>query len=240
MRPKTTARRPPRRPATLALVVAALASPARAFGPDDVALPFPRPERPFLLVDAERRFAPGAPASLRVQLHGGGPVRVALYRLHDPRRWTALPVAPDGLAVAGDASGRATEALLRGGGPLPRRDGAVELVRDQTITLAPPTAARRTGGDESAAYDSSESDEGVVETRWVRAGRWRDERVPLGALPEGLYLARVFAGPWAASALVAVSDLTLLVRRGDRRDTVAAATAEGVPLAGVEVVAGDG
>jgi len=233
-----------RRPLTVAFLVATLSPPVIAWGPTDLSLPFARPERPFLLVDAERRFVPGSPASLRVQLRGGGNVRVALFRLRDPEPWARRALAPDGLAIAGEAAGRACEALLRASGPLPRREGALELVRDESVTLARPVAARRTGGDESAAYDSSESDEGSVETRWVHAGRWADERVSLGALPEGLYLARVHAGPYAASALVSVSDLTLLVRRGDRHDTAVAATSEGAPVAGVEVSAdapsGDG
>jgi hypothetical protein len=230
-----------RRPRTLSLtlVVAALASPVRAHGPHDLALPLPRPARPFLLVDAERRFVPGAPASVRVQLRGGRPVRVALYRLDAPEPWTRLALAPDGLAVASDPTGRACERLLRARGPLPRREGSVTLLRDEAVTLATPAPTLRTGGDESAAFDSSDADEGTVETRWVRAGRWRDQRVALGVLPAGLYLARVYAGAYAASALVSVSDLTLLVRRGDLRDTVAVATADGAPLAGVAVTAGE-
>lgn len=223
------------RRAVLRWALLALSVPASTWGHDDVRLPFERPERPFLLVDAERRFVPGAPASVRVQLRGGGTVRVAVYRLRDPEPWARRAQEPDGIAVAGDAAGRACEALLRAHGPLPRRDGALELVRDESVTLAPPAAVRRTPGDETEAYDSSDSDEGSVETRWVHAGRWSDQRVPLGVLPEGLYLARVYAGAYAASALVSVSDLTLLVRRGDRHDTVATATADGAPLPGVEV-----
>ena len=225
------------RPLSAALLVATLASPVSAYGPTDLPLPFARPERPFLLVDPEHRFLPGAPASLRVQLRGGGSVRVALFRLRDPESWARRALAPDGLAVAAEPTGRACEALLRAAGPLPRRDGSLELVRDETVTLTASAATRRTGGDESAVYDSSDADEGTVETRWVHAGRWADQRVSLGALPEGLYLARIHAGAYAASALVSVSDLTLLVRRGDRHDTAVAASAEGAPLAGVEVSA---
>lgn len=217
----------------------ALSLPARAYDPHDVGLPFARPERPFLLVDAERRVVPGTPASVRVQLRGGGTVRVAVFRLRDPASWARRAQEPDGIAVAGDAVGRTCEGLVHAQGPLPRRDGAIELVRDESVTLATTAAARRTGGDETEAYDSSDSDEGSVETRWVHAGRWSDQRVSLGALPEGLYLVRVHAGAYAASALVSVSDLTLLVRRGDRHDTVLTATAQGVPLAGVEVSVGE-
>ena len=222
---------------TVALLVGTLSPPVGAYGPNDLPLPFARPERPFLLVDPEHRFLPGTPASLRVQLRGGGSLRVALFRLRDPETWARRALAPDGLAIAGEPTGRACEALLRAAGPLPRRDGSLELVRDETVTLTATAATRRTGGDESAVYDSSDSDEGTVETRWVHAGRWADQRVSLGALPEGLYLARLHAGAYAASALVSVSDLTLLVRRGDRHDTAVAASAEGAPLAGVEVSA---
>ena len=151
-------------------------------------------------------------------------MRVALFRLRDPEPWARRALAPDGLAIAGESAGRACEALLRAAGPLPRRDGSLELVRDETVTLTAAAATRRTGGDESAVYDSSDSDEGTVETRWVHAGRWADQRVSLGVLPEGLYLARVHAGAYAASALVSVSGLTLLVRRGDRHDTAVAAS----------------
>ncbi len=223
-----------RRPALLSALLV-LTTPARAWNPTDVGLPFNRPERPFLLVDAERRMLPGAPASVRVQLRGGGTVRVATFRLRDPEPWARRAQEPDGIAIAGDAVGHTCEALLRTQGPLPRRDGALELVRDESLTLTPPAAVRRTPGVETEAYDSSDSDEGSVETRWVHAGRWSDQRVSLGVLPEGLYLVRVHAGAYAASALVSVSDLTLLVRRGDRHDVVATATADGTPLPNVEV-----
>lgn len=223
-----------RRPALFSALLA-LTTPARAWAPTDVGLPFNRPERPFLLVDAERRMLPGAPASIRVQLRGGGTVRVATFRLRDPETWARRAQEPDGIAIAGDAAGHACEALLRAQGPLPRRDGALELVRDESVTLASPAAVRRTPGVETDAYDSSDADEGAVETRWVHAGRWSDQRVSLGVLPEGVYLVRVHAGAYAASALVSVSDLTLLVRRGDRHDVVATATADGAPLPAVEV-----
>ncbi|MEZ4405023.1 MAG: hypothetical protein R3A52_00835 [Polyangiales bacterium] len=218
----------------LSLLLALCFAPALSFA-QGVALPFEQPERPFLLLDAERRSTPG-PASVRVQVRGGGRLRVAVFRVHDPAAWIARAGEPDGLAVSNDRAGAECEALLAQTSALPRRGSTLELVRDQRVTLAVSARPRRTGGDESEVYDSSESDEGDVETRWVHAGRWSDQRVPLGALTEGLYLVRVHAGAWAANALLPVSDLTLVARRGDTHDLVFASTAEGAPVAGVEVI----
>ena len=216
------------------LLLALIAAPSISLA-QGVALPFSRPERPFLLLDAEHRATPG-PASVRVQVRGGGALRLSVFRVHDPAAWIARSGEPDGLAVSNDRAGVECEQLLAQSSPLPRRGATLELVRELRVTPAPPTAARRTGGDESEVYDSSDQDEGSVETRWVRAGRWSDQRVPVGALPEGLYLVRAHAGAWAANTLLPVSDLTLVARRGDAHDIVFAASAEGAPLAGVEVL----
>ncbi len=215
-------------------LVGLLPAGAHAFGPRDLSLPLARPGRNFLLLDAEQRALPGTEARVRVQLRGGGPVRLAVFRLHDPAAWIAQAGNPDGLVVADTPAGRAAEALVAADSATPRAGEGMTLVRVQNaaLTAAP---ARRTGPNEAEAYDGNDADEGTVETRWVRAGRWADTRVSLGTLPAGLYLVRAHVGAYAANTLLAVSDLTLLVRRGDRNDTAVVADGEGRPQAGVPV-----
>ncbi len=67
---------------TRALSALSLALAVRVAAADPIqALPYEPPERPFLLVDAPRRFLPGEPAFVRVQNQYGGPVQIAVYRL---------------------------------------------------------------------------------------------------------------------------------------------------------------
>jgi len=221
----------------VALLLAALGlSPAGAlaFGPRDLALPLPAPPRGFLLLDAERRALPQADARVRVQLRGGGGIDLSVFRLHDPAAWIARAGDPDGLAVSDTPTGRAAEALLAQDTAMPRAGDGLTLVRTLHRTLTA-EAPLRTGPDETAAYDRNEADEGAVETRWVRAGRWGDTRVPVGPLPAGLYLVRAHVGAYAANALLSVSDLTLLVRRGDLHDTVAVTAPDGRPRPRISV-----
>ncbi|HMI89759.1 MAG TPA: hypothetical protein VK509_00270, partial [Polyangiales bacterium] len=200
------------------------------------ALPLVPPERPFLLVDAPRRFRSGGDAQLRVQLRGGGGARVALYRVIDRGAVLALAGARQGAAIAGSALGAEAEALIGGDAPLPRTGRQLELLRVQAASLFAPRGARQIGwSSEDEVYDSNESQEDDVATYWVRAGGWSVRNVELGRLPAGLYLARVYAGPWATTALLSVGELTLLARRGDREDVVFVSDAMGVPQPGIEV-----
>ena len=80
-------------------------------------LPVEVPERPFLLVDAPRRFLPGEPASLRVQLRDGGRVEVALFRVRDPDALLGQAGARQGVSVAPTPIGREAESLLLPGAP---------------------------------------------------------------------------------------------------------------------------
>jgi len=229
----------PRQHHGLLLALLALApTGAHAFGPHDLGLPLPTPSRNFLLLHAEQRTLPGADARVRVQLRGGGPVTLSVYRLHDPSTWLAHPDNPDGLAVADTPAGRTAESLHAADGPMPRAASGMTLVRTLRSTLRA-TAARRTSASETEAYDSNDADEGTVETRWVHAGRWADTAVSLGALPAGLYLVRAHVAAYAANTLLAVSDLTLVARRGDHHDLALVADASGRPMPGVAVQAWD-
>jgi hypothetical protein len=94
-------------------------------------------------------------------------------------------------------------------------------------------------GDETAAYDSNEEDEGMVETWGVSARGWGVADVDLGALPAGTYLLRAQDGMFATSALLSVGETVVLLRRGDQRDHARVTDAEGRGLPGVTVASGD-
>jgi hypothetical protein len=222
--------------AHLTLAVAlALAPHAVGADPEVSSLPFELDPRPFLLVDAPRRYAPGEPAFVRVQKAHGGPVQVGVFRLRALASFVAERSPRQGVSIAEGAVGAEAEALLVRDGALPRRGGLVDLVALQRVVLRVRPPVRRARGDETAVYDSNESDEGAAETWGVDAGDWADERVPLGGLAAGVYLVRAHAGGWAATSLVSVSSLTVLARRGDARDVVSVVNAEGAPQGGVTV-----
>ncbi len=203
--------------------------------PPSYSLPIQVPQRPFLLADAPRRFLPGEPASVRVQRSGGGPVQVAVFRIRTIAAFVAAPWPSQGVSVASRPLGWETEALLGRTDPLPRRGANADLLAVHRATIALRRPARRAVGNETAAYDSNETSEGEVETWGVDAGDWADQAVPLGPLAPGVYLVRVNAGGWSASAVLSVGALTVLARRGDARDVVVVTDGEGAPQAGVTV-----
>jgi hypothetical protein len=220
-----------------ALVALSLALCVRSVAADPVTatLPFAPPERPFLLVDAPRRFLPGEGAFVRVQNQYGGPVQIGVFRLHAVQSFVAEPIDRQGVSIASGPVGAEAEALLLRDGPMPRVGGSVDLVSLRRVVLQARAPVRRAVGNETAAYDSNELNESQTETWGVDAGDWTDENVSLGALPAGVYLVRALAGGWASTALVSVSPLTVLARRGDARDLVVVTDAEGVPQRGVTV-----
>ena len=165
------------------------------------------PRRPFLMIEAPRRFLPGEAAFLEVIRRPDAPLALALYRLHAPVPLVERPAGPVGGSVASDPIGLEAEALLQPLEALPRHGDRLDLL------LARRVPANR---------------------RQTTFGR-RHEQVALGELPAGLYLARVHAGGWAASVVVTVSALTALVRRGDARDVVLVTDGDGVPQADVTV-----
>ena len=219
-----------------ALVLAALlASSSVAADPEVHTLPYELDPRPFLLVDAPRRALPGGPVSVRVQKAHGGLVELAVYRLRALDAVVTRPLDRQGVSIAAGPLGAEAEALLLRDGPLPRNGASLDLVGLQRQELQVSRRARRAVGDEHAVYDSNEADEGEVETGGVYAGAWADTDVSLGALPAGVYLVRANAGGWSATAIVSVSAITLLARRGDVRDVAAVTDANGAPVTGVTV-----
>ncbi len=223
------------RATTLLALALALAPTAVTADPAATTLPLDLDERPFLLVDAPRRYLPGEAAFVRVQKAHGGPVQLGVFRLHALASFVTSPLDRQGVSIAATPVGAEAESLLVRGGALPRRGGLVDLVSLQRVVLQARPQVRRAVGNEAAVYDSNETDEGAAETWGVNAGDWADERVPLGALPAGVYLVRAHAGGWAATAIVSVSGLTVLARRGDARDRVVVTDGEGVPQANVTV-----
>ena len=199
---------------------------------DDPILPITPPERAFLLVGAPHRFVPCARAHVRVQLREGGEVRVALFRCATPsrcsarwgigrawrsrrRRW-APRRRPCSRAICRGARGS-----IRSGAPRHHAQGAPGATgrrRDRGLRLE-----RGRGGRDCDVLGAHR--------RLVRARRLAR------ALPAGLYLARVHAGPWAATAVLSVGDLVLLARRGDVHDVVRVSDADGEPVGGVTVTA---
>jgi hypothetical protein len=185
------------------------------------------PARPFLLLDARRRYLPTEHAHAYVQRRGGGDARLGVFRVHDPRAFLAASVTRQGVSTAAGPWGDACEVLMRSDAPLPRSHARLTLVSLRTVTTAAPPAARRAVGDETEAYDSNESDEGMVETWGVSARGWGVADVDLGALPAGTYLLRAQDGMFATSALLSVGETVVLLRRGDARDHVRVTDAEG-------------
>lgn len=225
------------RPSRSLVVALGLALGVRSVSADPIitSLPFDPPSRPFLLVDAPRRFLPGESAFVRVQNQYGGPVQIAVFRLRALQSFVSEPIDRQGVSVAEGPVGAEAEALLLRDGALPRVGAMVDLVSLQRVVLAARRHVRRAVGNETAAYDSNESDESPTETWGVDAGDWTDDNVAIGALPAGVYLVRVNAGGWATTALVSVSPLTVLARRGDSRDRVVVVDGEGVPQRDVTV-----
>ena len=90
------------RPVAVALVALSLALCVRSVAADPVTatLPFAPPERPFLLVDAPRRFLPGEGAFVRVQNQYGGPVQIGVFRLHAVQSFVAEPIDRQGVSIA--------------------------------------------------------------------------------------------------------------------------------------------
>ncbi|MFO0626386.1 MAG: alpha-2-macroglobulin family protein [Polyangiales bacterium] len=193
------------------------------------------PARPFLLLDARRRYLPTEHAHAFVQRRGGGDVSLGVFRVHDPRAFLAASVTRQGVSTAAGPWGEACEALLRSRAPLPRAHPRLTLVADRTVSTAPAPDARRAVGDESAAYDSNEDDEGMVETWGVSARGWGVADVDLGALPAGTYLLRAQDGMFATSALLSVGETVVLLRRGDTRDHVRVTDPDGRGVPGVTV-----
>ncbi len=225
------------RPSRSLVVALGIALGVRSVSADPIvtSLPYEPPSRPFLLVDAPRRFLPGESAFVRVQNQYGGPVQIATFRLRALQSFVSEPIDRQGVSVAEGPVGSEAEALLLRDGALPRIGAMVDLVSLQRVVLAARRPVRRAQGNETTAYDSNESDESPTETWGVDAGDWTDDNVPIGALPAGVYLVRVNAGGWATTALVSVSPLTVLARRGDSRDRVVVTDGEGVPQRDVTV-----
>jgi hypothetical protein len=196
-------------------------------------LPIPIPERPFLLLDAPRRFTPSQAAWVRLQLRGGGRVRLHVYRVRDPGPIVERGEAwSQGLSVACSPLGREAELLSTS---RRRRGALLTLVRRRTARVDHVRAPRRVK-DETTVYDSYEEEEEVA-TYWVRRERWGRARARLGRLPAGLYLVRAMRGSWAAATYLSVGRLTLLARRGDSHDTVLVTDEDGAPTARVPVEA---
>lgn len=197
------------------------------------------PARPFLLLDARRRYLPTEHAHAYLQRRGGGDARLGVFRVHDPRAFLAASVTRQGVSTAAGPWGDACEALMRSDAPMPRAHPRLTLVSLRTVTTAPPPSPRRAVGDETAAYASNEEDEGMVETWGVSAQGWGVADVDLGALPAGTYLLRAQDGMFATSALLSVGETVVLLRRGDHRDHARVTDAEGRGLPGLTVESGD-
>lgn len=199
----------------------------------------PVPERPFLLVDAPRRFLPSDAASVHVQVRDGGNVRVALFRVRRPDEALALLGERQGTSIARRPIGAEAEALLVGAGALPRAGSSLELLQDRRVSMPSARAARRVH-DETEVYDSNEEDEADVATWGVDAGGWSSRDVSFGPLASGVYLVRVHFAAWAATAVLSVGELVLLARRGDTHDVALVTGPDGDPRAGVVVEARSG
>jgi hypothetical protein len=139
------------------------------------------------------------------------------------------------VGIAQTRFGAEAEALLAQDTPLPRDGTLLSLVDLRSVSVEARARLRRTGSDETEVYDSNESDEGDVVTRFMGGSAWRSALVTLPLLPPGLYLTRATVGAWSATALLSVGDLTVLVRRGDTQDTVLVTNPDGQPEGGVDV-----
>lgn len=225
----------------LALCVSlAIAVPASAQVGTRTSVPVAMPERPFLLVDAERRFRPSEPAQVRLQLRDGGELDLTLFRVHVPSVLLGQAGARQGVSVAATAIGEEAEALIARGGATPRRGTHLTLVQETRVSM-PRVEAQRRVHDEAVVYDSNEDVEENVATYWVASEGWSVRRVALGRLPAGLYLVQARGAAWVGSALLSVGELVVIARRGDREDVVRVTDSEGAPHEGVRVSAlGDG
>jgi len=197
-------------------------------------LPLPVPDRPFMLTQAGRRFAPDEIASVDVEHRGQAHVTVEIHRVLDPEALLSTLVRAESIALSTGALGIEMERLVRATGPLPRVGSFLSFVGSRTVDLTA-RAARTRVTHEQQAYDSYETDESGVETSGVWAGDWTERNVELGALPAGLYVARATDAAWASATLVSVGTLTLIVRRGDDHDEVRVLDPEGTPLPGIVV-----
>lgn len=175
-----------------------------------------RPD-PRFVVEAAHRFLPTQHALVAVRTlltEAGAPAiaggTLALYRVLDPYGFALGPLARDDRHFAVDPIGREMERLLVGRTPLPRRGALLEL---QRVTRVGALDAVRGSPDGRSDLESD-----------------------LGALPTGLYLARLTAGGWSATGTVSVGALALLVRRGDGGDRVFVTDGDGAPQAGVTVL----
>ena len=218
------------------LSLALLGAPARAQVGTRDQLPIEMPERPFLLVDAPRRFLPSEVAEVRVQLRSGGELELSLFRVHDPSTVLGQAGRRQGVSVAATPIGAEAEALLGARGGLPRRGRALTLVRRERLPMPHPGEARRIH-DETVVYDDNEDVEEDVATYWVQAGGWSVRRARLGRLAPGLYLVQARGAAWVSSALISVGELVVIARRGDRGDLVLVTDEDGVPQPGIEVLA---
>lgn len=167
------------------------------------------PRRPAVVtVGAPRRFAPDEQASVTVGRRVADAMTVALHRVRDPLDVASGPLVRPGVSFVGTPIGEAMERLLDGTGPLPRPAAGVDLLRLFHLPA------------------STQVSEGAPPP---------EERLDLGRLPAGVYLARVTAGGWAATSVVSVGALALLARRGERGDRVFVSDSEGRTQAGVSV-----
>ncbi|MEZ4391621.1 MAG: hypothetical protein R3A48_11035 [Polyangiales bacterium] len=223
--------------ARAAVVVTLLAVTAARADEHGDAVFVPSPSRPFLLLDARRRYRPQDHAHAYLQRRGGGAVSLSLFRVRDARAFVDASVSLQGVSTAAGPWGEECESLLRAHSPLPRRGSRLSLVMLRHVPTVLQAAPRRAVGDESAAYDSNEDDEGMVETWGVSARGWGVADADLGPLPAGTYLLRAQDGMFATSALLSVGETVVLLRRGDARDLARVSDSEGRALADVEVEA---
>ncbi len=168
------------------------------------------PERtePRFFIEATQRFRPGARASVTVHSSELRAGTLALYRVLHPTAFALGPLARADRHFAITPTGRDMERLLVAGTALPRRGAFVELLSVGRVSIP-------------AASDSSD---------------WSSAEVDLGPLGNGLYLARITAGGWAATTTVSVGSIAMLVRRGDRGDRVFVTDANGAPQRDVVVL----
>ncbi|MBX3273662.1 MAG: hypothetical protein KF729_25585 [Sandaracinaceae bacterium] len=207
-------------------------SPAAAQVGTRAEVPVPLPERPFVLLDAPRRFLPSEPAQVRLQVRGGGEVDVALFAVHEPDAILGQAGARQGLSVAATNLGEEAEALLASpASPSGRR---LSIASRRHVVMPTADALERVS-NETVVYDSNEDVQDGVATYWVRDGDWAVDRVSFGRLRPGLYLVQVRAAAWVASALLSVGELVLVARRGDRADLARVTDADGAPVAGLAV-----
>lgn len=197
-------------------------------------VPMPRRDRPFLLVDAPRRFLPTEAAAVRIQLRGQGRVRVGIFRVRDPEDALGLAGERQGTSVASTSLGAEAEELwaARRTG-LPVRGRSLSLVRTRDARMVAARRPRRVH-EEGEVYDSNDEQDEVA-TSWVQREGWSVRRLGLGRLPAGVYLVRVHSAAWATTAILSVGELVLLARRGDAHDTLLVTAGDGAPQAGVLV-----